>query len=111
MTSKRSDTSRRSVAKTDASRRPWTKTEIRRARQTPIKPVLEAMGYQLQPLRNGNYQLCRLATEIVVKDHYWVSKDDGSAGNAIDFLIEVEGMTFSQAMEQLRSHHEHTRPA
>ena len=73
-------------------------------------------SYQLQPLKNGNYRLCRPATEIVVKDHYWVWKDHDTAagarkssGNAIDFLVEVEGMTFSQAMEQLRSHHEHTR--
>ena len=116
MTSTRSDVSRRSVAKTDLSRRPWTKAQIRQARHTPLVPILEALGYQLQPLKNGNYRLCRLATEIVVKDHYWVCKDHDTAadarkssGNAIDFLVEVEGMTFSQAMDQLRSHHEHTR--
>mgnify|MGYP001142637857 CR=1 FL=1 len=122
MTSTRSDLSRRSPerlrlgTKTDVSRRPWTKAQIRQARHTPLVPILEALGYQLQPLKNGNYRLCRLATEIVVKDHYWVCKDHDTAadarkssGNAIDFLVEVEGMTFSQAMDQLRSHHEHTR--
>lgn len=87
----------------------WKRSEIRRARQTPLVPVLEALGHQLRPVKNGNYLLCRLATEIVVKDHYWLSKDDGSAGNAIDFMVEVEGMSFSQAMKQLLSHHEHTR--
>jgi len=107
MTWKRSDTSRRSS---------WTKAEIRRARQTPLKPVLEALDYQLQPLRNGNYLLCRLATEtcrglapgpsrIVVKDNYWICKDNDSAGNAIDFLVEVQGMSFSQAMHLLAAYH------
>lgn len=79
----------------------WKRSEIRRARQTPLKPVLEELGYQLQPLRNGNYLVRHLAAEIVVKDHYWVSKDTGSAGNAIDFLVEVQGMSFSQAMDTL----------
>jgi len=81
----------------------WTRSEIRQARQTPLKPVLEALGYQLEPLRNGNYQVCRLAVDIVVKDHYWVNKGDGAAGNAIDFLVDVQGMTFSQAMDLLCS--------
>lgn len=88
----------------------WKRSEIRQARQIPLKPVLESLGYQLQPLSNGNYLLCRLATEIVVKDHYWVCKDQDiasctgkTAGNAIDFLVEVEGMSFSQAMDLLLS--------
>ncbi len=74
--------------------RAWTRAEIRRARRTHLKPVLESRGYELQPLRNGNYLLCRLATEIVVKDHYWVCKDPlmadrvrKTAGNAIDFFV------------------------
>jgi len=81
----------------------WNRSDIRAARQTPLKPILEALDYQLQPLPGGNYRLCRLAADIVIKDHYWVSKQDGTAGNAIDFLVEVQGMSFSQAMELLRS--------
>lgn len=65
--------------------------------------MLEAMGYQIQPLKNGNYLVCRLAAEIVIKDHYWFNKEDGSAGNAIDFLTNVEGMTFNEAMKLLTS--------
>lgn len=94
MTWRPSDVSRRSS---------WTKAEIRRARQTPLKPVLEDLGYQLTPLRNGNYLVRHLVAEIVVKDHYWVSKDHGSAGNAIDFLVDVQNMSFSQAMDTLLS--------
>lgn len=81
----------------------WKRSEIRAARQVPLKPVLESLGYRLQPLRNGNYLLRHLVAEIVVKDHFWVSKDAGVAGNTIDFLVEVQGMSFSQAMNLLRS--------
>jgi len=81
----------------------WKRSEIRTARQRPLKPVLEALGYQLDPLPGGNYLLCRLAADIVIKDNYWVSKEDGTAGNAIDFLVNVEGMTFNKAMQLLTS--------
>ena len=92
MTWKRSDVSRRSS---------WTKAEIRRARRTPLKPVLEALGYRLQPRPNGNYILLGVAEEVVVKDHYWICTDNGKAGNAIDFLIGQRGMSFSGAIEHL----------
>ncbi|MFW6151927.1 MAG: hypothetical protein ACOC6C_03030 [Verrucomicrobiota bacterium] len=94
MTWKRSESSRRSS---------WTKAQIQAARRTRLKPMLEAMGYKAQPMKNGNYLLCRLAAEIVIKDHYWINKEDGSAGDAIDFLINVENMTFNEAMELLTS--------
>ncbi len=105
MTWKRSDVSRRSS---------WTKAEIRRARAIALRPVLEDLGYHFTELRNGNYLLHHLAAEIVVKDHFWICKDDGSAacpersrgGNAIDFLVEVQGMSFSQAVELLLSYAE-----
>jgi hypothetical protein len=90
----RSDVSRRSA---------WTKADIRRARQTPLKPVLEHLGYRLQPLPNGNYLLAGLSPQIVVKDHYWVCADTGAAGNAIDFLVRVKGASFNEAMRLLTS--------
>ena len=90
----------------------WKRSEIRQARTTPLKPVLEDLGYELAPLRNGNYLLRRLATEIVVKDHFWVCRDEATAtcvrkaaGNAIDFLVEVQTMSFNQAMHLLLSYH------
>jgi len=70
----------------------------------PLVPVLEAMGYQLEPRKNGNYLLCRLAADIVVKDHYWINRENQSAGNTIDFMLEVENMTFSEAMKHLLAH-------
>lgn len=109
---KRSDMSRRSEAKTDVSRRhvrrrpgeggsAWTKADIQRARRTPLKPVLEKLGYRLEPRPNGNYAIAGLAPEIVVKDHYWVCADDGSAGNAIDFFVRLKNTSFNDAMKLL----------
>lgn len=79
----------------------WKRSEIRAARQRPLKPMLEALGYRLAPLRDGNYRVLGLAREIVVKDHYWVCADDGAAGNAIDFLVRLRGLSFNDAMHLL----------
>lgn len=79
----------------------WNRTQIRAARQKPLKPLCEALGYRLEPLRDANYRILGLPEEIIVKDNYWVCTDDGSAGNAIDFLMDIQGKTFAQAMELL----------
>ena len=79
----------------------WKRSEIRRARRTPLKPVLESLGYRLQPRPNGNYLLLGVAAEVVVKDHYWICTDNGKAGNAIDFLVGQRGMSFFEAVEHL----------
>lgn len=81
----------------------WNRAQIRTARQKSLKPVLEALGYRLTPTSQDNYLVHDLPGEIVVKDNYWVCLDDGSAGNAIDFLVKRQGKTFSQAMELLLS--------
>ena len=107
---KRSDMSRRHVR-----RRPgeggsaWTKADIQRARKTPLKPVLEKLGYRLEPIANDNYLLIGPALspsngvpqEVVVKDHYWVCTETGSAGNAIDFFVRLKNTSFHEAMKLL----------
>ena len=77
--------------------------DIRRARQTPLKPVLERLGYRLKPIANDNYVLIGLPQDIVVKNHYWVCADTGEAGNAIDFLVRVQGASFNEAKRLLSS--------
>jgi len=79
----------------------WKRSEIRAARQRPLKPVLEALGYRLEPRNDGNYLVADLPGDVVLKQHYWVCLDDGAAGNAIDFLVKIQGLTFSQAMRLL----------
>lgn len=104
MTWNRSDLSRRHVR-----RRPgeggssWTKADIRRARQTRLKPVLELLGYRLLPRPGENFIIAGLASEIVIKEHYWNCLDTGQAGNAIDFLVKIRGVTFNEAMTMLTS--------
>ena len=94
MTWPRSDMSRRS---------PWTKEEIRRARHIPLKPALDKLGYRFNPIKNDNYVILGLPGEIVIKDHYWICTETGSAGNSIDFLVKIRGMSFAKAMELLLS--------
>jgi len=81
----------------------WKRSDIRRARVTPLKPVLEHLGYRLQPLQAGNYLVTGLSPEIVVKDHYWICTETGVAGNAIDFLVRVKKTSFNDAMSLLTS--------
>jgi hypothetical protein len=98
----RSDTSRRLVR-----RRPgeggsaWTKADIRHARQTPLKPVLEKLGYRLEPRPHDNYAISGITPEIVVRDHYWVCTETGAAGNAIDFFVRLKNTSFNDAMKLL----------
>lgn len=96
--------------KADVSRRsPWTKAEIRAARQAPLKPVLERLGYTLIPAQNGNYLVEGVIPETTVKEHYWVQASTNvagpsaelRAGNAIDFLVKIRRLAFSEAMELL----------
>ena len=81
----------------------WSHTEIRQARCTPLGPVVRRLGYELAVGSEGNRIIVGLSTEIVIKDHYWVCTEDGVGGNAIDFLMSIEGMNFAQAMRLLRS--------
>jgi len=81
----------------------WNRSEIRRARQTPLKPVLERLGYRLHPIANDHYVVLGFSHDIVVKDHYWVCADTGDAGNAIDFFVRIKGTSFQEAMRLLTS--------
>jgi hypothetical protein len=81
----------------------WNRSDIRRARQTPLKPVLERLGYRLNATANDNYVVIGLSPDIVVKNHYWVCADTGAAGNAIDFFVRIQGVSFNEAMRLLTS--------
>ena len=79
----------------------WTKAEIRAARRMPLKPLLEDLGLRLVPAGEDNYRVDGAGGGIVVKEHYWISPDSGASGNAIDFLVKIRGMSFSEAMRML----------
>lgn len=80
----------------------WTSTQIRTARRVALEPLLEQMGYRLQPLENGNKEVHGLPKPIIIKAHYWHAPEDGTGGNAIDLLTRIIGMNFNEAMEQLQ---------
>ena len=85
----------------------WTHDDIRHARKAELIPLLTHIGYRLQPVNNGNYEViasppacpepCR-GVGLVVKQHFWLWPDHHLAGNTIDFFIKIEGKTFQEAM-------------
>ena len=81
----------------------WSRSEIRQARQIPLKPLLLKMGYRLEAINSGNYVVHGLLYEVVIKENYWVCTENDTAGNSIDFLVKIKGMTFSKAMNLLLS--------
>ena len=100
-------------------RNKWTSQQIRAARQTPLKPLLEQLGYRLDPLENDNWKVYGLPQaeanaqiisrenraklgSIVVKEHYWSCPENGTGGNAIDLLTHGMGMSFNEAMSLLQ---------
>jgi len=82
----------------------WTRAEIRATRMIPLAPVLQRLGYRLEPAGADNHRLRLpgLAGDILIKEHYWRRPEDGSGGNAIDFFVKVQGLSFHHAMELLR---------
>ena len=83
-------------------RNKWTPQQIRAARRVLLKPLLEQLGYRLDPLENDNWKVYGLPKETIFKEHYWSCPENGTGGNAIDLLVQVMGMSFSEAMELLQ---------
>jgi len=78
----------------------WTRDQIRAARLTPLLPLLEKRGLQLVETGGGNFQLSAFPG-LVVKDSYWRWPERELGGNAIDFLVQVLGRSFHDAMREL----------
>ena len=57
----------------------------------------------MAPPRSNHYLIAGLASKIGIKEHYWNCPDAGQAGNAIDFLVNIRGVTFNEAMTMLTS--------
>ena len=62
--------------------------------------MLKNMGVRLRPLKNGN-TLVLDYPDLIVKQQYWTWPERNIQGNAIDFLILVQGKSFQQAMQIL----------
>ena len=78
----------------------WTREQIRAARLAPLVPLLEQRGLQLIAREAGNVILPAFPG-LIVKDSYWRWPERNLAGNAIDFHVQVLGLSFHHAMQRI----------
>jgi len=78
----------------------WTREQIRAARLVPLPPRLQQRGLQLVAQDAGNF-LLPAYPGLIVKDSYWRWSERDLAGNAIDFHVQVLGLSFHDAMRAL----------
>ena len=62
--------------------------------------LLQRRGLQLVELPAGNFELVAYPG-LLVKDSYWRWPGRDLAGNAIDFFMQVLGLSFHDAMRQI----------
>ena len=79
---------------------PWTREQIRDARKVALVLLLERRGHQAVETGGGNF-LVPAFPGLIVKDSYWRWPERNQSGNAIDFLVQVVGLSFHDAMEAL----------
>ena len=87
----------------------WTREQIRNARQTPILPLLQARNLDLIEHGAGNFEPAPYPG-LLFKENYWRWPDRDQSGNAIDFLTQILGLTFSQAMAEITAHQADSAP-
>ena len=78
----------------------WTREQIRAARLALLVPLLQKRGLQFIAHEAGNFVLPGFPG-LIVKDSYWRWPERNLAGNAIDFHVQVLGLSFHDAMRQL----------
>ena len=87
----------------------WTTSAIRAARKVPLPALLQQRGLVLRDRGGGNFEPLD-HPGLLLKASYWRWPHRHLAGNTLDFLIQVEGKTFHQAM-QIITEAEHYDPA
>jgi len=78
----------------------WSREQIRAARLAPLVPLLQKRGLQLVVREAGNFILPAYPG-LILKDGYWRWPERHLAGNAIDFHVQVLGLSFHDAMRQI----------
>lgn len=78
----------------------WTREQIRDARKADLALLLGKRGHQLVETGGGNF-LVPAFPGLIVKDSYWRWPERNQSGNAIDFLVQVLGRSFHEAMTEL----------
>ena len=80
----------------------WTREQIRAARLAPLAPLLQKRKLQLVEREVGNFILPAYPG-LIVKESYWRWPERNLAGNAIDFCVQVLGLSFHDAMRLITS--------
>ena len=78
----------------------WSRQQIRAARLAPLLPLLQKRGLQLIERSAGNFELTAYKG-LLLKDSYWRWPQRNLSGNAIDFFVQVLGLSFHDAMRQI----------
>ena len=65
-------------------------------------PLLEKRGIQRTARETDNFILPAYPG-LILKDSYWRWPERNLAGNAIDFCVQVLGLSFHDAMRQITS--------
>ena len=78
----------------------WSREQIRAAPLAPLVSLLQQRGLQLIVCEADNYTLPAYPG-LIVKDSYWRWPERNLAGNAIDFHVQVFGLSFHDAMRQI----------
>jgi len=87
--------------RSDLNRQPrWSPEQIRAARLAPLPPLLQKRGLQLLGRPADNFELAAYPG-LLVKDSYGRWPQRNLAGNAIDFFVQVLGLSFHDAMRQI----------
>lgn len=79
---------------------PWTREQIRDARKAALVPLLAQRGHPAVETGGGNF-LVPAFPGLIVKESYWRWPERNQSGNAIDFLVQVAGLSFHDAMRAL----------
>jgi hypothetical protein len=66
----------------------------------PLLPLLQKRGLQRIELPAQNFELPAYPG-LIVKGSYWRWPQRHLAGNAIDFFVQVLGLSFHDAMRQI----------
>lgn len=78
----------------------WSREQIRAARMAPLAPLLQKRGLQPLELPAGNFEVTSFKG-LLLKDSYWRWPARHLADNAIDFFVQVLGLSFNDAMRQI----------
>ena len=78
----------------------WSREQIRAARLAALSPLLQQRGLQIVEQEAGNFILPAYPG-LIVKASYWRWPERNLAGNAIDFHVQVLGLSFHDAMRHI----------